>query len=52
MDNDKEGEPHVSSHEEAVQPDSRTSMSVERRKRKARKGNVRDAQAERVDPHL
>ena len=49
MDNDNEGEVHEEPHEEDAQPDSRTSTSVKRRKRGARKNKAKDAQAEQVD---
>ena len=48
MDNDNEGEIHEEPQEE-VQPDSRTSTSVKKRKRGARKNKGKDTQAEQVD---
>ena len=44
-----EGEIHEEPREEEVQPDSRTSTSVKRRKRGARKNKGKDVQPEQVD---
>ena len=52
MDNDNEGEIHEEPREEEVQPDSRTSTSVKRRKRGARKNKGKDAQVDHVDLNL
>ena len=44
-----EGEVHEEPHEEEVQPDSRTSTTVKKRKRGARKNKGKDVQIEQVD---
>ena len=49
MDNDNEGEIHEEPHEEEIQPDSRASTNVKRRKRGARKNKGKDTQTEQVD---
>jgi len=51
MDNDNEGDVHEEPHEE-VQPDSRASTNMKRRKRGARKNRGKDAQVEQVDVTL
>ena len=52
MDNDNEGEVQEEPQEEEVQPDSRASTSMKRRKRGARKNKGKDVQVEQVDVTL
>ena len=49
LDNDNEGELHEEPREEGARPNSRTSSTMKRRKRGARKNKGKEVQAEQVD---
>jgi hypothetical protein len=52
LDNDNEGEVHEEPREEEIRPNSRTSSTMKRRKRGARKNKGKEVQAEQVDVTL